>query len=112
MYHCALDPKSIDMIIVRELGLCVFDSTAPHEYFPERSGDGIIDIYETCVVAGTDEKYATELEILKEKYEACLVKGKENMKRYLNLIKEEERKKASDKEVTDRLIGEIVTSYF
>lgn len=112
MYHCALDPKSIDMIIVRELGLCVFDSTAPHEYFPERSGDGIIDIYETCVVAGTDEKYATELEILKEKYEACLLKGKENMKRYLNLIKEEERKKASDKEVTDRLIGEIVTSYF
>ena len=112
MYHCALDPKSIDMIIVRELGLCVFDSTAPHEYFPERSGDGIIDIYETCVVAGTDEKYATELEILKEKYETCLVKGKENMKRYLNLIKEEERKKASDKEVTDRLIGEIVTSYF
>ena len=56
----------------------------------------------------TDE----EAKILKEKYEACLVKGKENMKRYLNLIKEEERKKASDKEVTDRLIGEIVTSYF
>ena len=39
IYHCSLDPKSLDMIIVRELSLCVFDSTAPHEFFPERNGN-------------------------------------------------------------------------
>ena len=48
-YHCAFDPNSLDMIAVRELGLCVFDSTAPHEYFPDRDSDEIIDIYKAAV---------------------------------------------------------------
>lgn len=33
MYHCGFDPESIDMVLVRELKFCVFDSTNPHEYF-------------------------------------------------------------------------------
>ncbi|WP_410984379.1 PRK06851 family protein [Bacillus cereus] len=61
VYHCGFDPNSLDMIIVRELGFAIFDSTAPHEYFPEREGDEIIDMYDLIVTAGTDEKYATEI---------------------------------------------------
>lgn len=76
VYHCSFDPKSLDMIIVRQLGICVFDSTAPHEYFPEREGDIIIDIYETCVLPGTDEKYEEELGILENEYRAKLSEGK------------------------------------
>lgn len=68
LYHCALDPKSVDMLVVRELGLCVFDSTSPHEYFPERLGDGIIDIYGMCVEPETERRHSVELEILNEKY--------------------------------------------
>ena len=60
-YHCAFDPNSLDMIAVRELGLCVFDSTAPHEYFPDRDSDEIIDIYKAAVQPGTDEKYEKEI---------------------------------------------------
>ncbi|WP_170833677.1 MULTISPECIES: PRK06851 family protein [unclassified Bacillus (in: firmicutes)] len=61
VYHCGFDPNSLDMIIVRELGFAIFDSTAPHEYFPEREGDKVIDMYDLIVNPGTDEKYATEI---------------------------------------------------
>lgn len=68
IYHCSLDPKSLDLVAVRELGFCVFDSTPPHEYFPSRSGDEIIDIYAACVTPGTDEKYRNELQALDLEY--------------------------------------------
>lgn len=61
VYHCAFDPNSWDMVVLRELGLCLFDSTAPHEYFPDRPGDKIIDIYECAVKPGTDERFAEEI---------------------------------------------------
>ena len=52
-YRCSLDPNSCDMVLIRELGFCVFDSTAPHEYFPERPGDEEIDLYRAAVREGT-----------------------------------------------------------
>ncbi|MEI2314440.1 PRK06851 family protein [Bacillus paramobilis] len=61
VYHCGFDPNSLDMVIVRELGFAIFDSTAPHEYFPSREGDEVIDMYALIVTPGTDEKYATEI---------------------------------------------------
>lgn len=72
IYHCALDPDSLDLVAVRELGFCLFDSTSPHEYFPTRTGDRIIDIYQTCVTPGTDEKYQTELEKLQSTYKTLV----------------------------------------
>ena len=61
VYHCGFDPNSLDMVILREKGIAIFDSTAPHEYFPDRDSDEIIDMYERCITAGTDEKYAIEI---------------------------------------------------
>lgn len=61
VYHCGFDPNSLDMVIFREKGIAIFDSTAPHEYFPDRDSDEIIDMYERCITVGTDEKYATEI---------------------------------------------------
>lgn len=55
VYHCGFDPHSLDMVIFRELGIAIFDSTAPHEYFPSRDGDEIIDMYELLITPGTDE---------------------------------------------------------
>lgn len=75
LYHCGFDPDSIDMVLVRELGLCAFDSTDPHEYFPEREGDVTIDIYEKAVEPNTDEKYATAIEILTDSYKSYMKKG-------------------------------------
>ncbi|WP_102347788.1 PRK06851 family protein [Bacillus sp. Marseille-P3661] len=68
IYHCGFDPNSLDMVIVRELGFAIFDSTAPHEYFPEKESDEIIDMYERAIVPGTDEKYAEEIKEISGRY--------------------------------------------
>lgn len=62
VYHCGFDPNSLDMLILRELDIAIFDSTAPHEFFPERDSDEIVDMYDRCITPGTDEKYADEIE--------------------------------------------------
>ena len=68
VYHCGFDPNSLDMVVFRELGLCVFDSTAPHEYYPSRDGDEIIDVYEILIAPGTDEIFADMLSKIASKY--------------------------------------------
>ncbi|MFK4998817.1 hypothetical protein ACI2OX_20530 [Bacillus sp. N9] len=67
------------MVLVRELGWAVFDSTKPHEYFPSRAGDEMIDMYELTVAPGTDEAFADEI----AKIEAAYRKNMDDGKRYL-----------------------------
>jgi hypothetical protein len=45
------------MLLFPELNLCIFDSIAPHEYFPSRDGDEVIDMYEELINANTDGIY-------------------------------------------------------
>ena len=113
VYHCSLDPKSLDMIIVRELGLCVFDSTSPHEYFPERLGDGIIDIYGLCVAPGTDERFSTELEILQQKYNEIIAEGRVLIRKINESIIEEENTvlPLNDAE-KEKFVEEVIKSLF
>jgi Cdc6-like AAA superfamily ATPase len=85
IYHCGFDPNSLDMVIVRELGFAIFDSTAPHEYFPTLSGDSIIDMYEKTITAGTDEKYVAELADISGRYAA-------KMKEAISYLYEAKRK--------------------
>lgn len=68
VYHCGFDPHSMDMVIFRELGIAIFDSTAPHEYFPSREGDEIIDLYGTIIEDGTDDIFADKIEVLSKAY--------------------------------------------
>ncbi|UQW96281.1 PRK06851 family protein [Rummeliibacillus sp. G93] len=72
IYHCGFDPNSLDMLIFRELGIAIFDSTAPHEYFPTREGDEIIDLYNLAITSGTDEKYESELQEIQEAYKSSM----------------------------------------
>ena len=79
IYHCGLDPHSLDMVIVRELGFAIFDSTAPHEYFPERVGDEVVDVYAACIAPGTDEDYEGDIVHIKERYQEKMKKGTETL---------------------------------
>jgi len=79
-YHCSFDPGSTDMVLVPELHVCVFDSTAPHELMPDRSDDVVIDLYEETVTPGTDEKYAEEIERITKEYKAVLREGTNDLK--------------------------------
>lgn len=104
IYHCSLDPDSLDLVAVRELGFCLFDSTAPHEYFPERPEDEIIDIYKTCVTPGTDEKYQAELGQSQQAYKELIAAGVA----YLKRAKEESaRFDATLPEIDDAVLKQV-----
>ena len=75
VYHCGFDPHSLDMVIIRELGFAIFDSTAPHEYFPERDGDEVIDMYTATIREGTDERYEKEIESVSARYKAAMTEA-------------------------------------
>lgn len=70
IYHCSFDPDSVDMVLVPEADFCIFDSTNPHEFFPEGERGQIIDLYEQTVKAGTDERFAEEIKSVTNKYRA------------------------------------------
>jgi len=70
VFHCGFDPNSLDMLIFPQLGTAIFDSTAPHEYFPDRDGDEILDMYTRAIAPGTDEAYAAEIAGIKARYSA------------------------------------------
>ncbi|GAA0177335.1 PRK06851 family protein [Clostridium sediminicola] len=80
IYHCGFDPDSLDMIILRELDVCIFDSTSPHEYFPSRDDDEIIDMYKELIVPGTDEKYKEKLDNIKLRYKSNIGLGNSYLK--------------------------------
>lgn len=75
VYHCGFDPNSLDMLIVRELGFAIFDSTPPHEYFPERATDEIVDMYERCIAPGTDEHHAAAISRIASAYRQAMKEG-------------------------------------
>ncbi|MFC0472261.1 PRK06851 family protein [Halalkalibacter kiskunsagensis] len=75
VYHCGFDPNSLDMIIVREKNFAIFDSTAPHEYFPNRDSDEIIDMYTRCITAGTDERFAEDIARTTKPYKDKMKEG-------------------------------------
>lgn len=68
VFHCGFDPHSLDMLIFPELSLAIFDSTAPHEYFPSQPSDEILDMYERAIEPGTDERYADQLQEIRQRY--------------------------------------------
>ncbi|AOZ93683.1 PRK06851 family protein [Paenibacillus crassostreae] len=68
IYHCGFDSNSLDMVIARDLGFAIFDSTAPHEYFPDRATDVVVDMYTRCIDPGTDEVHAEVIGVIKERY--------------------------------------------
>ncbi|RIX52174.1 hypothetical protein D3P08_14485 [Paenibacillus nanensis] len=70
VFHCGFDPNSLDMLIFPGLSTAIFDSTAPHEYFPDRDGDEVLDMYERTMTPGTDEAYAAEIAGIRERYSA------------------------------------------
>lgn len=108
-YHCSFDPNSIDMVLVPELDFCIFDSTAPHELFPERDGDTVIDLYEQTVTKGTDEKHANEIYNVTKKYKDLLKEG-------VNHLKKAEKHQADIEcqytDVTDEMIEKITEEVF
>ncbi|MDF2987963.1 MAG: hypothetical protein K0R50_3473 [Eubacterium sp.] len=80
VYHNCFDPQRLDMIIVRELDLAVFDSTEPNEYYPSRSSDEVIDLFGGGIALDT-AKYSNKLEKIKKHYDKAVNKGTSFLKK-------------------------------
>ena len=90
LYHCALDPDSLDMVVIPQLRLAVLDGSIPHVADPERPGDQVInllDYYNPDLVA---EEYKKLAGIEKE---------------FSNLMQEAVGKLAQAKNLHDKLEG-------
>ena len=85
VYHCGFDPNSLDMILLPELDTVIFDSTAPHEYFPSREDDIIVDMYAELITPGTDEDNEEVLADITSRYRACVEEGVSYLKKAKDL---------------------------
>lgn len=109
-YHCGFDPKSLDMIIIRELDVAIFDSTAPHEYFPTGKGDEIIELYGTVIKKGTDETFAKEIAETTALYKSKMKEGTHFLREAK--IKRDELKKIYKEAVNFAIVHEIKEQFF
>jgi hypothetical protein len=109
IYHCGFDPDSLDMIILREMSTAIFDSTAPHEHFPVRHNDEIIDMYKEAIKPETDIKFASELQKINQRYKNKIQEGTAFLAKAKALDDklEEIYIRAMDFEKTERIRNEI-----
>ncbi|WP_067726225.1 hypothetical protein [Oceanobacillus damuensis] len=108
VYHCSFDPNSLDMVLVGELDFCIFDSTDPHEFFPKRVGETIIDLYEKTVTPGTDEKFAGQIDAINRRYKAYMKKGIQELQKAGIYFEENEQKFGYTEEEVARAYGELM----
>ena len=94
-YYCSFDSNSLDMVVCRELSFCVFDSTEPHEKFPKRQTDEILDFYVESGLSGIDEKYEKELFFVKSAYDFKIKEGKNFFKKAYDFKSERDKKELS-----------------
>ncbi|QSX07206.1 hypothetical protein JYG23_07645 [Sedimentibacter sp. zth1] len=75
IYNCASDVDSVDMVVIDALDTCIFDSTFPHEFFPTRDNDIVIDLYEKLLPENFDENNSTILNNISSKYKKQINAG-------------------------------------
>lgn len=67
-HHCGINPQDLDMVILPELSIAIFDCTAPHAYTPSKRTDEIIDLYSYAFNEPVDILYENELDLLQDDY--------------------------------------------
>jgi hypothetical protein len=110
VYHCGFDPNSLDMILFPEINTVIFDSTAPHEYYPSRETDVVVDMYKELVAEGTDEKYAEELADIQARYRGCIKEGVSYLKKAKELHDQLEAYyiEATEFRVVDVMLNQLI----
>ncbi|MDY3929109.1 MAG: hypothetical protein SOZ34_07090 [Clostridia bacterium] len=107
IYYCSFDPKSLDMVVIPGLSLCVFDSTAPHELFPESERDEILDFYIEAGLEGVDERYEKELKMIESAYSRKMKEGVGFLKKIY-----EKPKDRSEREKEETVYKQLVSNIF
>jgi len=76
---CGLDPRSVDLLVIPELRVSIFDSTPPYEYEVERTGDEIVDIAAFCA---KDEEIEKKIEEVRYTYTEKMLDARGYMHSY------------------------------
>lgn len=108
LYHCSFDPESVDMVLVRDLNFCIFDSTDPHEMFPQRAGEEVIDMYKEAVAPGTDEKYEKEIETVNGTYKSYMKKGMKELNNAGKLLARIDEKHTLSADEYEKMAAHII----
>lgn len=78
-YHCGFEPETLDLLIIRELGVAIFDNKEPHQLTPNRKNDEIINMEQTVLELNVYEEDDDVLRAYDEKMKegiASLAKAK------------------------------------
>lgn len=67
VYRCSLDPDSIDMLLIRELEICLHDNTSPHTVMVEDNVQ-VIDMYKETVDQEVENVEKETIEFLQKEY--------------------------------------------
>ena len=106
-YFCSFDPKSFDMVIIRELGFCIFDATAPHELFPKFKSDEILDLYALCINHETDIKYKDELSDITKRYSEKMSDARDILAQIEEIRFQNNKKTAPDGEILRSILSKL-----
>ncbi|NPV91640.1 MAG: hypothetical protein HPY50_12790 [Firmicutes bacterium] len=78
LFHCAFDPKSLDMVIIHGLRTAVIDGSTPHEFEPKRACDYVIDLMQYADMKVL-EGYKNEMVEREARFAAVLESGLEKI---------------------------------
>lgn len=96
------------MVIIRALDFAIFDSTLPHEHFPSRTGDELIDFYGTFIKASTDREFDEQITDLNNQIN-------DETKRAIKLLQQDEQLKKQQEDLTPKTViafNDRLTHYF
>ena len=110
VYPCGFDSESLDMVILRQLGICVFDATPPHELFPSRETDVVVDLYAAAVTPRTDEDNKEALSLIAAEYGRCIKGAQSHLARvhHLHDALEEYYISAMDFSQTQQIMEDLI----
>jgi hypothetical protein len=69
-FHCALNPKEIEHLVINDLSLAIINSVEPHFYQPQ-AGDVVANTMD-CVAPVTSAEYLAERDTARGLYRQCM----------------------------------------
>ncbi|MDQ0257548.1 hypothetical protein J2S74_005006 [Evansella vedderi] len=80
-FSCALDPDSLDMVVIPALSFAIIDGTAPHVIDPDRDSDTVVDMFERCIDERVEEDNMEVLNKIDQEYKAVMKTGTKHLNR-------------------------------
>lgn len=110
IYRCSLDPDKYDMVVIPSYGISVFDATSPHQLFPSRENDVILDFYEKDLEDNLQEEDRRIISTLYMEFEDYMAEAREYLRTAHTLHDNLEKIyiKAVDFELLDAITKDLI----